>query len=104
MCAPVTDAEREADVVRFLEQATPGTTEALVADVKARGIAAQLDEQLAMNVTRYTQYPFWDPPQDLAECQDDPTHPSRRRNTASRITTLERPVAWEFFRQSRTAP
>ena len=30
MCAPVTDEEREADVVRFLEQATLGPTEALL--------------------------------------------------------------------------
>ena len=40
MCAPVTDEEREADVVRFLEQATLGPTEALVQEVKAKGIAA----------------------------------------------------------------
>ena len=58
MCAPVTDEEREADVVRFLEQATLGPTEALVAEVKAKGIAKWLDEQIPMNVTRYTQYPF----------------------------------------------
>ena len=58
MCAPVTDAEREADVVRFLEQATLGPTEALVAEVKAKGIAAWIDEQLVMNVTRYTQPPY----------------------------------------------
>ncbi len=38
MCAPVTDEEREADVVRFLEQATLGPTEALVQEVKAKGI------------------------------------------------------------------
>ena len=47
----------EADVVRLLEQSTLGPTETLAADVKAKGIAAWLDEQLAMNVTRYTQYP-----------------------------------------------
>ena len=62
MCAPVTDEEREADVVRFLEQASLGPTEALVAEVKAKGIAAWLDEQIPMNVTRYTQLSALDPP------------------------------------------
>ncbi|MCC6193014.1 MAG: hypothetical protein IT518_00975, partial [Burkholderiales bacterium] len=57
MCAPVTEEEREADVVRFLEQATLGPTEALVAEVKAKGIEQWLDEQIPMNVTRYTQKP-----------------------------------------------
>ena len=61
MCAPVTDEEREADVVRFLEQATLGPTEALVQEVKAKGIEQWLDEQLAMNVTRYTQHPVLRP-------------------------------------------
>ena len=64
MCAPVTSEEREADVVRFLEQATLGPTEALVAEVKAKGIAAWLDEQIPMNVTRYTQLPYFDPRAD----------------------------------------
>ncbi len=74
MCAPVTDEEREADVVRFLEQATLGPTEALVAEVKAKGIEKWLDEQVPLNVTRYTQYPFVDwktaPP-----CVNDTTPP-----------------------------
>ena len=36
MCAAVSDEEREADVVRFLEQATLGPTEPLVAEVRRR--------------------------------------------------------------------
>jgi len=104
MCAPVTDEEREADVVRFLEQATLGPTEALVQEVKAKGIEKWLDEQLAMNLTRYTQYPFWDPPQDLSLCQDDGTPPITPEKYCRTNLDSELPVAWEFFAQSRTAP
>ncbi|MFO1325457.1 MAG: DUF1800 family protein [Burkholderiales bacterium] len=104
MCAPVTDEEHEADVVRFLEQATLGPTEALVQEVKAKGIAAWLDEQLAMNVTRYTQYPFWDPPQDISLCQNDNTPPITPEKFCYTNLDSEQPVAWEFFRQARTAP
>ncbi len=59
LCAPVTDAEREADVVRFLEQATLGQTEALVQEVKAKGISKWLDEQVPMNITRHSQWPLY---------------------------------------------
>ncbi|HTP99558.1 MAG TPA: DUF1800 family protein, partial [Casimicrobiaceae bacterium] len=104
MCAPVTDDEREADVVRFLEQATLGPTEALVQEVKAKGIPQWLDEQLAMNVTSYTQYPFWDPPQDISLCQDDPTPPVTPEKYCHTNLDSPWPVAWEFFRQARSAP
>ncbi len=104
MCAPVSDAELEADVVRFLEQATLGPTEALVKEVKAKGIAAWLDEQIPLNVTRYTQYPFWDPPLDIALCQDDRTPPITPEKFCHANIDSAWPVAWEFFRQARTAP
>jgi len=103
MCAPVTDEEREADVVRFLEQATLGPTEALVAELKAKGIEKWLDEQLALNATRYTQYPYVDwktaPP-----CIDDkspPVTPDKYCFTNKAAFDI---VAREFFRQSVTAP
>ena len=105
MCAPVTDEEREADVVRFLEQATLGPTEALVAEVKAKGIAAWLDEQIPMNVTRYTQYPLWDPPADQTLCIDDRTAPPYTPEKFCRLLNYSpTPVSWDFFRQSRSAP
>jgi uncharacterized protein (DUF1800 family) len=102
MCAPVTDEEREADVVRFLEQATLGPTEALVAEMKAKGIEKWLDEQIPMNVTRYTQYPWFNG--DDLSCSDDDTPPVTpgKYCKTNNITSL--PVAWEFFRQSKTAP
>ena len=74
MCAPVTDEEREADVVRFLEQATLGPTEALVQEVKAKGIEKWLDEQIPMNVTQYTQLPYFDRP-----ARRTPASTTRRR-------------------------
>ena len=105
MCAPVTDAEREADVVRFLEQATLGPTEALVAEVKAKGIAQYIDEQIPMNVTRYTQLPVSSTIRRGAQLHRRPCRrPSRRRNSAGLNQRSHVPVAWEFFRQSRTAP
>ena len=105
MCAPVTDEEREADVVRFLEQATLGPTEALVQEVKATGIAAWLDAQLPMNVTRYTQYPYWDPPQDNSQCMDDRSAPPYTpEKFCSTLKWSPQPIGWEFFRQSRSAP
>jgi uncharacterized protein (DUF1800 family) len=104
MCAPVSDAEREADAVRFLEQATLGPTEALVAEVKGKGIAKYLDEQIPMNVTRYTQLPFWDPPIDNSLCKDDYTVPVTPEKFCGSLKWSPRPVAWEFFRQAKTAP
>jgi len=104
MCAPVTDEEREADVVRFLEQATLGPSEALVAEVKTKGIAAYLEEQVPMNVTRYTQYPFWDPPMDNSLCRNDTSLPVLPDKWCGTLKQSPAPVGWEFFRQSRTAP
>ena len=103
MCAPVSDEEREADVVRFLEQATLGPTEALVQEVKAKGIAAWLDEQLVSNVTRYTQLPYFDdtPP---VNCINDTTPPITPEKFCELNRISNAPPAREFFRQSRTAP
>ncbi|MFO1316875.1 MAG: DUF1800 family protein [Burkholderiales bacterium] len=104
MCAPVTDDEREADVVRFLEQATLGPTEALVQEVKAKGIEKWLDEQLTMNVTRFTQLPYAEKVADLSICKDDNTPPVTPEKYCITNKQSAGPVAWEFYRQSRTAP
>lgn len=57
MCAPpfVTEADVEADIVRLLEQATMGPTEALIAEVKQKGIPAWIDAQLGLNESRYAE-------------------------------------------------
>jgi uncharacterized protein (DUF1800 family) len=104
MCAPVSDAELGADVVRLLEQGALGPTEALVASVKTKGIATWIDEQLAMNVTKYTQYPFWQPPMDPTQCMDDRTPPATPAKFCGTFNWSPIPVVWEFFRQSKTAP
>ncbi len=104
MCAPVTDEEREADVVRFLEQATLGPTEALIQEVKAKGIERWLDEQIPMNVTKYTQLPYFDSIAEMNTCIDDKSLPWTPEKWCSLNKRSHVPVAWEFFRQSRTAP
>ena len=104
MCAPVTDAEMEADIVRLLEQASLGPTEALVQEVKAKGIAPWVDGQLKMNVTRYTQLPYWQEPDDPALCRNDRTLPLTPEKFCFTNKWLPVPVAWEFFRQSKRRP
>jgi len=59
MCAPLTDAEVEADIVRFLEQGTFGPTEALIAEVTQKGIPAWLDEQFALYESKFAERPPW---------------------------------------------
>ncbi|MEP7330064.1 MAG: DUF1800 family protein, partial [Betaproteobacteria bacterium] len=104
MCAPVTDEEREADVVRFLEQATLGPTETLVAEVKAKGIEKWLDEQIPMNVTRFTQRPHFDHVAEQLTCINDKSKPWTPEKWCETNKASHVPAAWEFFRQSRTAP
>ena len=101
MCAPISDAEAEADVVRFLEQATLGPTEAQVQEVKAKGIAAWIDEQIPFNATKFTQLPFLDP---LTPCVDDKSLPWTPDKWCETNKGNHSSVAWEFFRQARTAP
>ncbi len=96
--------EKKADVVRFLEQATLGPTEAAVNEVAAKGFTRWLNEQLPMNVTRYTQLPYYEPPEDSTLCIDDKTPPVTPEKYCFTNKINRSPVAWEFFRQSKTAP
>lgn len=107
MCAVsgvAASGEAKADVVRMLEQSTLGPTEAAVKQVAAQGFTRWLDEQLAMNVTRYTQPAAWDPPIDSRECFDDPTPPVTPEKYCAHNKQSHAPIAWDFYRQSRTAP
>ncbi|HQR40230.1 MAG TPA: DUF1800 family protein, partial [Blastocatellia bacterium] len=61
------------------------------------------DEQLAMNVTKYTQLPYAELTSDPARCKDDTTPPVTPEKYCVTNTQSPGPVAWEFFRQSRTA-
>jgi uncharacterized protein (DUF1800 family) len=103
MCSPLSDADVHADAVRLLEQGALGPTEGSVAEVKAKGAAAWVDEQLKLNVTRYTPLPWFDR-SDPKPCVDDTTPPvtPEKYCVFQRITPI--PVAMEFFRQSKTAP
>jgi hypothetical protein len=59
MCAPLSSAQLEADAVRMLEQATFGASDAALAHVKAVGVPAFIEEQLAASATKYPVYPFF---------------------------------------------
>jgi len=59
MCAPLSSAQRDADASRLLEQAAFGPTEAGVAQLRALGPAAWIDQQLAATATQYPVYPFF---------------------------------------------
>ncbi|MEP7181940.1 MAG: DUF1800 family protein [Betaproteobacteria bacterium] len=104
MCAPISEAEQEADIVRLLEQGTLGPTEALVGEVKAKGIGSWIDEQLALNVTRYTQYAYQQRPRNASLCVDDATPPVTPDKYCLTYKISPSPVGWEFFRQAKTAP
>ncbi len=104
MCAPVTSEEAEADVVRFLEQATLGPTEALVQEVKTKGIAAWIDEQIPLNVTRYTQLPYLDQGASITTCVDDKSLPWTPEKCCETNRKSHQSIAWEFFRQAKPAP
>jgi hypothetical protein len=72
MCAALSDADLAADAVRLLEQGSLGPTEASVLEVKAKGPAAWINEQVGLNVTRYTQLQWYDR-SDPTPCVDDLT-------------------------------
>jgi hypothetical protein len=57
-----------------------------------------------MNVTKYTQFPPWDAPSDPSQCLDDRTLPATPGKYCILFHFTPSPVAWEFFRQSKTAP
>ena len=104
MCAPNTATDIEADAARLLEQSTMGPTEALIREVAAKGVAPWINEQLAMNITRYSPQPFFMPSNDPLQCVDDNTPPVTPEKFCQTNRQQGTPVAWEFFRQAKTAP
>jgi uncharacterized protein (DUF1800 family) len=103
MCSPLSDADLHADAARLLEQGALGPTEASVQEVKVKGPAAWVNEQIGLNATRYTQYAFWHPAQD-PDCQDDNTPPVTPEKYCWTNRRSQLRVAFEFFRQAKTAP
>lgn len=72
MCAPLSAAQKRADAVRLLEQATFGPNSALIAHVEAVGAAAFVDEQLAASGSRYTSSKYVPAGGAAAYCPADP--------------------------------
>ncbi|MBK8741507.1 MAG: DUF1800 family protein [Betaproteobacteria bacterium] len=59
MCAPMSAAQADADIVRLLEQATFGPTDASLAHARAVGTSAFIEEQLAAPASKYPVFPFF---------------------------------------------
>ena len=59
MCAPLSTAQVQADMVRMLEQSTFGASDSALAHVKAVGINAFLDEQFGATPSKYSVFPFF---------------------------------------------
>ena len=59
MCAPMSAAQVDADIVRLLEQATFGPTDASLTRARAIGIGAYVEEQLAAPASKYPVFPFF---------------------------------------------
>ena len=59
MCAPLSAAQVEADIVRLLEQSTFGPSDAGVTQVKSLGVGAYIEAQLAAPATKYLVFPFF---------------------------------------------
>lgn len=91
-----TEAEAEADIVRFLAQATMGATEPLIEEVKRVGIDAWLDQQLGMYESKFTPLPVYygESMAERQRCLDDRI--CVWRNFGPNLTSAE------FFRQAIT--
>jgi uncharacterized protein (DUF1800 family) len=58
MCAPLAQADRQADASRLAQQATFGPTDTLIGHIVQVGGAAFLDEQFSAPSTQYPLYPY----------------------------------------------
>jgi len=72
MCSPLSSAQKAADAVRLLEQATFGPNDDLVAHVLAVGSQAFLDEQFAAPASAYPALPYVPAGQQATFCPTDP--------------------------------
>ena len=103
MCAPLSAADKRADALRLLRQATFGPTRSDVERVTSMGVSAWLDEQLAMPGTRYPVYP-WMPAARPSGCVDDRTQPVRPESYCARDNYTLFPIQLQFFRNALTQP
>ncbi|HEX3633751.1 MAG TPA: DUF1800 family protein, partial [Casimicrobiaceae bacterium] len=72
MCSPLSSAQKAADAVRLLEQATFGPSDAQVAHVLTVGTQAFLDEQFAAPASVYPPLPYVPAGQQATFCATDP--------------------------------
>lgn len=72
MCAPLSTAQKQADIVRLLEQSTFGPSDAWVAHVAAVGVNGFLDEQLAASGSRYSSNKYVPAGGAATYCPTDP--------------------------------
>ncbi len=72
MCSPLSSAQKQADAVRLLEQATFGPDDALVAHLLQVGNEAFLDEQFAAPASIYPALPYVPAGQQATFCATDP--------------------------------
>jgi len=94
MCSPLSSAQVKADVTRFLEQATFGPTETLVAHVVDVGNSAYLAEQFAAPATKYPDFPYAPAGGQATFCAADPNPRCARDNYSLFL------VQNEFFRNA----
>ncbi len=72
MCSPLSSSQVDADVARFLDQATFGPSDAHAAHVKAVGISAYLNEQFATSATQYPAIQYVPAGKAATFCPTDP--------------------------------
>jgi hypothetical protein len=103
MCAPLSSAERRADAMRLLRQASFGPTPAEVDRVLATGPQGWIAEQIAAPTTAYPDYP-WVPANRPATCVDDRTLPLRADSFCARDSYSLFPLQLAFFRSALSQP
>lgn len=103
MCAPLSSADREADAVRLLRQASFGPTEAAIERAKSLGAPAWIEEQFALPPTRYPEYP-WTPAARPATCVDNRTPPITAASFCARDNYTLYPLQLQFFRNAVAQP
>lgn len=103
MCAPLSAADREADAVRLLRQATFGPSEPDLARVRSLGADRWVDEQLAMPASAYPDWPYV-PATRPDTCVDDRSLPVRPDSFCARDNYTLFPLQIEFFRSAIAQP
>ena len=96
MCSPLSTPQKQADIIRLLDQATFGPTDALAAHVAAIGIPGFLDEQLAATGSRYSSNKYVPFGAAVTFCPTDP-NPYCARDYYSLFQ-----LQTEFFRNALT--